>query len=303
MDWELLATEAQNSESQELDTLPPLEAVRLMNRMDRDVSATVEAILPDIARAVDRIGAALRDGGRLFYIGAGTSGRLGVLDASECPPTFSTEPWQVQGIMAGGDDALRNPIEGAEDDGPAGAAAMDEREVGPQDVVVGISASGSAPYVRGALRRARERGAVTVGIANNRPAALEAESDIALLAVTGPEILSGSTRLKAGTAQKMILNMLSTLGMVQAGKVYGNLMVDVKPTNRKLRDRAVRIVCRVCGCGDAEALAALEAGGWRVKVALVMLQSSLSADDAILRLERSGGFVRRALELKTDESA
>ena len=296
MSWESLATEAVNPESGELDRLSPLDAARLMNRLDREVARAVEAALPEVAAAVERIGDALKSGGRLFYVGAGTSGRLGVLDASECPPTFSSDPWQVQGIIAGGDAALRRSIEGAEDDADAGAAVMDERGVTAGDVAAGISASGSAPFVRGALRRARERGATTIGIANNRPAALEAESDIAILAVTGPEILSGSTRLKAGTAQKMVLNMLSTLGMAQAGKTYGNLMVDVRPTNLKLRDRAVRIVRRICDCEDAVAQAALEECGWKVKTALVALKAGVSYEEAENRLARSGGFVRKALE-------
>jgi N-acetylmuramic acid 6-phosphate etherase len=300
--WDHLTTEAAHPDSVGLDRLTPLEAARLMNRMDREVAFAVEAALPEIAAAVEKIGAALRNGGRIFYIGAGTSGRLGVLDASECPPTFNSEPERVQGIIAGGDAALRRSMEGAEDDASAGASLIREKNVGLSDVVVGISASGSAPFVREALRIARERGATTIGIANNRPAALEAESDLAILAVTGPEILSGSTRLKAGTAQKMILNMLSTLGMAQSGKVYGNLMVDVRPTNRKLRDRAVRIVRQACGCTEPEALSTLEASHWRVKTAIVMHLSETDAAHAEKLLEKSGGFIRAALEESVSEN-
>ncbi len=296
MEWAGLSTESLHAGADNLDRLTPLEAARLMNRLDAEVAQAVEAALPVIAEAVERIGRAFRADGRLLYFGAGTSGRLGVLDASECPPTFSSEPWRVQGVIAGGDTALRHSIEGAEDDANAGVREVDVREVGPADVVVGISASGGAPYVRGALRRARERGATTLGVTNNAPAALAAECDLLIAVITGPEILSGSTRLKAGTAQKMVLNMLSTLGMAQAGKTFGNLMVDVKPTNRKLRDRALRIVRQVVPCDAATALVALEASGWRVKIALVMLRQGCDAATAERRLAEVGGFVRRALE-------
>ncbi|HEY3282436.1 MAG TPA: N-acetylmuramic acid 6-phosphate etherase [Armatimonadota bacterium] len=297
MDLTGLLTEAPNPESSGIDRLTTLDALGLMNRMDQQVALAVQAELSSIARAVDLIAERLSAGGRLLYLGAGTSGRLGVLDASECPPTFGVDSNLVQGIIAGGDGALRRSIEGAEDDPEAGARDLKARGVGPADAVVGISASGSTPYVLGGLRAARELGAATIGLTNNRPSEMEGVAEHTIAVVTGPELISGSTRLKAGTAQKLVLNMLSTLTMVKLGRTYGNLMVDVRATNVKLRDRARRLVIAATGCDDAQADEALHSCSWEVKQAIVVLLARVGPDEARTLLERASGFVSRALEL------
>ena len=237
-----LLTEAINERTRDLDLRSPLEQARLMNEEDRRVPAAVEAVLPQIADAVVRIAQALRRGGRLIYVGAGSSGRLAVLDAAECPPTFGTPPDLVQAVLAGDAQAVTEAVEGAEDDEAAGERAMEARGVRPDDVVVGIAASGRTPFVVAAVRRARARGATTIAVACNPASPLEAACELSIVPLVGPEVIAGSTRLGAGTAQKLVLNMLSTLAMVQLGKVYGNLMVDLTATNVKLRRRAVRIV-------------------------------------------------------------
>ena len=252
--------------------------------------------LDAIAVAVERIAEALRKGHRLFYVGAGTSGRLGVLDAAECPPTFGTDPEMVQGIIAGGPVALTRAVEGAEDDAAAGRRDLEARGVGAGDVVVALSASGRTPYCLGALELAKEVGAFTVAVTCNPGSAMGAVADLAIEVVVGPEVLAGSTRMKAGTAQKMVLNMLSTAAMVRLGKCYGNLMVDVRPTNEKLVERARRIVMRVVGCDYETAAGLLERSGNQVKVAIVMGVTGLDAAAARQRLEEHGGFVRRVLE-------
>jgi N-acetylmuramic acid 6-phosphate etherase len=289
------STEAANPATRDLDLLPVLEQARLMNAEDHRVPEAVAAALPAVATAVARVAEALGRGGRLFYVGAGTSGRIAALDAAECPPTFGTDPEMVQAVLAGGLTAMVEAVEGAEDDAAAGAREMDVRGVSPADVVVGVAASGETPFTVAAVRRARERGAWTAGIACNTGSSLEAASDLAIVPLVGPEVVGGSTRLKAGTAQKLVLNMLSTLAMVRLGRVYGNLMVGLRATNVKLRGRAARIVAAAASTGEGQADAALGLAGGRVPVAIVMLRLGLDADAAAERLERAGGSIRRAL--------
>ena len=263
-----LSTEMRDPALSNVDKLSIEERCELQNRSDKQVAAAVAAELPRIVDAVKAISRALKSGGRLFYIGAGTSGRLGVLDASECPPTFGTDPALVQGIIAGGNTALTNAIEGVEDSPVAGATDIGKHGVNAPDVVVGITASGRTPYVLGALRRANEIGALTLGVTNNRDSELEAVcTGPCIAAVVGPEFVSGSTRLKAGTATKVILNTVTTLAMVRLGKGVGNLMVDMNVSNRKLRERALRIVQAVTGADAMAAHAALEKCHWKVKLA------------------------------------
>ncbi len=290
------STEAPNPRTADFDRLPLLERARLMNDEDRRVPESVGAVLPQVVAAVGRIADALRRGGRLLYVGAGTSGRLAALDAAEIPPTFGVAPSVVQAVIAGGPRALCEAVEAAEDDPEAGGREVDLRGVGPGDCVVGVTASGRTPFVLGAVARARERGAFTVGVACAPGSPLEARCDLAIVPVTGPEVIAGSTRLKAGTAQKLVLNMLSTLAMVELGKVYGNLMVDLRPTNAKLRARAVRILVRIAGASEEAAERALAEAGWRVPVAAVMLARGVDAAQADSLLARAGGSLRRALE-------
>jgi N-acetylmuramic acid 6-phosphate etherase len=249
-----------------------------------------------IAAAIATAEGCFRKGGRLFYVGAGTSGRLGVLDASECPPTFGTDPEMVQGIIAGGLPALTRSQEGAEDVVENGARAMDEHGVDARDFVIGIAASGTTPYVHSAIRRARELGARTgvISCSPPPPAVLE-EVDVAILPIVGPEVVTGSTRMKAGTATKLVLNMITTGAMIRLGKTYGNLMVDLKATNNKLKDRSERIVVEVCGVSREEARQLLEAADKSVKTAIVMQKLGVTKDEAEAALERSGGVIRRAI--------
>jgi len=291
-DIELPTTERVNPRTENLDRLPTAEMLSRINDEDATVAAVVRTQLPQIARVVDAAAAALRRGGRLIYVGAGTSGRLSVLDASECLPTFGVSPEQVFGIIAGGERALTRSIEGAEDDRAAGEAAMDAADVGPDHVVIGISASGGAPYVRGAVTRAKARGAVTAGIANTPNAPLSENVDIAIEAVTGPEVIAGSTRLKAGTAQKMILNMISTGAMIRIGKTYGNRMVDVQATNRKLVGRARRLLREIGRVeSDEKADELLQAAGGSVKRGIVMARRGVIASEADELLRAAGGFL------------
>ncbi|HEV2439848.1 MAG TPA: N-acetylmuramic acid 6-phosphate etherase [bacterium] len=289
------STEAANPATRDLDLLPVLEQARLMSAEDHRVPDAVAATLPAIASAVARIAETLRRGGRLFYVGAGTSGRIAALDAAECPPTFGTDPEMVQAVLAGGPRAMVESVEGAEDDAAAGAHEIDVRGVSPADVVIGVAASGETPFTVAAVRRARERGAWTAAIACNAGSSLEAACDVAIIPLVGPEVVAGSTRLKAGTAQKLVLNMLSTLTMVRLGKVYGNLMVDLRAANAKLRRRAARIVAAAASAGEEQAGAALDQAGGRAPVAIVMLRLGLDAAAAAERLERAGGSLRRAL--------
>ena len=295
-----LTTEGFNPATAEIDTMDSLSIVRLINEQDAQVAKAVAAELPHIAAAVDAIVERLSRGGHMVYVGAGTSGRLGVLDASECPPTFGVPRDMVRGMIAGGDRALRDATEVAEDDAQAGAQAIAAENVGAADAVVGISASGRAPYVLGAIEEGKRRGAFTVGLACNRPSALEAHVDVMIALLVGPEVISGSTRMKAGTAQKMVLNMLSTASMIRLGKTYGNLMVDMKASNEKLRVRARRIVSQACGVPPQDAQSALEQCSYEAKTAIVMIKTGMGADQARRRLAEVSGFVRRTLENAQD---
>ncbi len=293
----LPTTELLNPNTEGLDRMPTLEMLTRINDEDATVTGAVRGALSQIALAVDAIAGALQSGGRLIYVGAGTSGRLGCLDAAECLPTFGVSPDQVFGIIAGGERALLRAIEGAEDDAVAGAAAIDEVTVGPNDVVVGVSASGGAPYVRAAVTRARERGAwATVSVANSSNAPLSGDVDIPIEVVTGPEVIQGSTRLKAGTAQKLVLNMLSTGAMVRIGKTYGNRMVDVQSTNAKLVKRSLRLVREIGNVdSDDDASAFLAQAGGSVKLAIVLARRGIDAHAGRELLRASGGFLSLAL--------
>ena len=291
-----LATESINPASQDLDRLSTLELVRVMNSEEAKIAAAVAETLPQIAAAIDEIAVRIPRGGRLIYTGAGTSGRLGVLDASECPPTFSVSPELVVGIIAGGERALRSAGEAAEDDPQAGAADLMAIDLKADDSVVGLSASGRTPYVIGGLRYARSVGALTVGVACNRPAAMSEVCDIAILVGVGAEVLSGSTRLKSGTAQKMVLNMLSTGVMVRLGKTYGNLMIDVRPSNAKLKVRAARLLSLATGLSEDAAGRLLLETDWEVKTAVVVARLGCGALEARRRLAAAGGRVREVLE-------
>lgn len=293
--FERLLTERANPLSRGIDAVSTEEALRIMNREDQQVAVAVAGEIPRIARAVDAMVAAIRNGGRVFYAGAGTSGRLGVLDAAECPPTFSVPPEMVQGIIAGGEGALTHSIEGAEDDPAAGASDLMARGFTPGDLLVGIAASGRTPYVLGAIARAREMGAVTVGISCTPQSDLSAAVDIAIEPLPGPEVVTGSTRLKAGTATKLVLNMLSTATMIQLGHVFQNLMVNVQPTNGKLRDRARRIVAEAGQVDLERASALLDAAGWSVKIAIVMARRGVGRAEAEGLLQRAGGRIAAAL--------
>lgn len=290
-----MLTEKPNPRSANIDQLSTLEMLRVINDEDATVALVVQRALPVIAQAVDTITEHLRQGGRLFYVGAGTSGRLGVLDALECVPTFSTPPKMIQGILAGGDAALTLSVEGAEDDHDAGYQKMIDLGVNARDAVIGIAASGRTPYVIGALKAAGECGAATIAIACNEPAPMLEIVDIPIAAVVGPEIIAGSTRLKAGTAQKMILNMLSTASMIRLGKAYGNLMVDVKITNQKLAERARRIVSQVTGISDEDAARLLEQAHNEVKSAIVMARLGVTLDEARARLHAADGMLRAVI--------
>lgn len=291
-----LATEAVSERFDRIDELPTADIAALMNEADATVPGAVRQALGAIVDAIDGIVARLADGGRLFYVGAGTSGRIGVLDASECPPTFGTEPDRVQAIIAGGPSAVVTPSEGTEDDAAAGAAAIAHAGVGPPDAVVAIASSGRTPFALAAARRAGERGALTVGVSCNEHAVLSGLVDHAIEVPVGPEIVAGSTRLKAGTAQKLVLNMISTITMVRLGKTYGNLMVDLRATNDKLRERAVGMVASIADTDRAAAGAALERTGYDVRRAVLVLRFGITADEADARLLAVDGRLKRALE-------
>jgi len=286
-----LETEQRNPRTMDLDQLPTAELVKRMHEENLAAFTAVERVLPQVTQVVDIVVERLGRGGRLFYVGAGTSGRLGVLDASECPPTFGVPKELIQGLIAGGDFALRNSIEGAEDDAAIGARDLTARDITSKDVVVGIAASGRTPYVIGALDAARAAGACPVAVANVSHSMLAPHADITIEAVTGPEVVTGSTRLKAGTAQKLILNLITTAAMVRLGKVYSNLMVDVRASNIKLRDRAARIIMSATDADRSTAERALVAAGGQVKTAIVMILRDVSAQEATELLNASGGWV------------
>lgn len=287
-------TERRNPRTIDIDLATPLEIVDLMTAEDAMVPAAVATQRVEIARAIDLAEAAFRAGGRLFYVGAGTSGRLGVLDASECPPTFGTDPELVQGIIAGGPAALTRAQEGAEDRSENGATDLEARAPTARDFVVGIAASATTPYVRGALEHAHARGARTALVASSPPPDdLLSVVDVAIVPIVGPEVVTGSTRLKAGTATKLVLNMITTGAMIRLGKTYGNLMVDLRATNAKLRARSERMVVEICGVTRADARRILDAAGGRVKTAIVMQALGIEREEAERRLEAAQGIVRR----------
>jgi N-acetylmuramic acid 6-phosphate etherase len=291
-----LLTEQPHPDSTDLDQLPVLELLTLINAADADVAGAVQRELPRIARAVEAIAASLENGGRLIYAGAGTSGRLGVLDAVECPPTFCTPPGLVCALIAGGDAALRASVEGAEDDPAAGARDLAVSGFTPADAVVGIAASGRTPYVLGAVRHARAAGAVTCGISCTPDSELSRAVEYPIEPLPGPEILTGSTRMRAGTATKMVLNMISTAVMVRLGYVYGNLMVNVQPANAKLEDRARRIVRQATGATAERAAELLAAAGRSVRTAIVMQKLGVGREAAEQRLAHAKGRIREALK-------
>lgn len=290
-----LATEATDSSLDDIDLVSTLEAAQRMNALDRSVPAALEPCLPAIALAADSIAAAFSRGGRLIYVGAGTPGRLGVLDASECPPTFGTDPAQVVGVIAGGSVALTTAVEGAEDDEAAAVRDLDALGLTADDVVVGISASGRTPYVIAAILEARRRSALSVSVACNPDSAAGREADIAIDAVVGPEFIAGSTRLKAGTAQKLVLNMITTLAMVRSNKTYGNRMVDVRATNEKLVARSFSLVQDVTGAAPADVAAALDAADGEVKTAIAMILTGSSASVVRSRLAAADGSLRAVI--------
>lgn len=298
-----LVSEARNPRSAEIDLMTASEIVTCMNAEDQGVAEAVAAEIPAIARTVDQIVEAITQGGRLIYIGAGTSGRLGVLDASECPPTFSVPESMVVGLIAGGERALRHPVEAAEDDADQGAADLQAIDLDARDVVVGIAVSGRTPYVIGALRHAKKVGAFTASLSCNPGSPITQIADAAISPVVGPEVITGSTRLKSGTAQKMVLNMLSTASMIRLGKTWGNRMVDVTISNQKLADRAVEMLCDATGCQRAEAQELLHRSDGSVKLAILMQITGLGAEEARATLEAERGFLRKAIERAGKNSA
>jgi N-acetylmuramic acid 6-phosphate etherase len=294
--YQQLATEQVNPATRDIDRMTTLEMVQAMNAEDASVAGAVARALPQIAEAIEAIAARLRRGGRLIYMGAGTSGRLGVLDASECPPTFNVSPEMIVGCVAGGPIALARSQEDQEDSAEGGQADAARLHIGEADALVGITASGRTAYVLGATAYARERGALTIGLVCNAGSPLEAQADMTIITVVGPEVISGSTRLKAGTAQKMVLNMLSTGVMILLGKTFGNLMVDVQATNQKLHQRAITIVRQATGLEHAAAETFLSASGGEVKTAIFAAQAKIAPDEARARLAAHDGVLRAALD-------
>ncbi|RKL62144.1 N-acetylmuramic acid 6-phosphate etherase [Thermoanaerobacteraceae bacterium SP2] len=295
MDLAKLVTEGRNPDTMDIDMLETKEMLKKINNEDKKVPLAVEKEIPNIAKAVDVIAQRLREGGKLFYIGAGTSGRLGVLDASECPPTYGVDPEMVQGIIAGGDTAIRKSMEGVEDDAGQGKIDLMGKKLSSKDAVVGLAASGRTPYVLGAMEYARSIGVLTVGICCTPENLMEKYADIMITPVVGPEVITGSTRMKAGTAQKLVLNMISTGVMIKLGKVYSNLMVDVRATNEKLVQRARRIVKQATGAGEELIDKVLEETEFNVKLAIVMILTGLRKDEAEKLLEKNFGHIRKAL--------
>lgn len=291
-----IATEQRNPNTMNIDTLSTLDMVKLINQEDHRVADAVGEVTDKIAQAVDVIAEKLAAGGRLIYCGAGTSGRLGILDAVECPPTYSTDPETVQALMAGGYGAIFKAVEGAEDSKKLGVEDMKNIHFSQKDVLVGIAASGRTPYVRGCMEYAKQLGAPTVAVTCCPGSELDQFADIGIAPAPGPEVVTGSTRMKSGTAQKMVLNMLSTGAMIKLGKVYGNLMVDVKPSNEKLIRRCVTIVCSAAECTEAEATKALEECDYRPKVAIVMVLRGVNAETACAMLQKAEGRIAKVLE-------
>ena len=291
-----LQTEQANPASKNIDTKSVAEILSIINSEDRKVPAAVEPAIPQIAAVVEATEKAFKNGGRLFYVGAGTSGRLGVLDASECPPTYGVERELVQGIIAGGREALVRSIEWAEDDEDAGRAALDEKNINEKDVVIGITASGQAPYVIGAMKRGKEVGACVGAISCNRNSRIFKFADHSIFLGVGPEIVAGSTRMKSGTAQKLVLNMITTASMIRIGKVYNNLMVDLVPVNKKLIQRSIRLIVTATGCERAEAEKAFEASGKHPKTAIVMVLLNVTETEARTLLQKAEGRIGTAVQ-------
>jgi N-acetylmuramic acid 6-phosphate etherase len=289
-------TEQINPHTLKIDRVPTLEMLRMINDEDHLVADAVQRVLPSIAVAVEKIVEQIGKGGRLVYCGCGTSGRLGVLDAAECPPTFGTDPSLVVGLIAGGKDAFLKAVEGAEDDAAQGRRDLETIQFSPNDALVGIAASGRTPYVIGAMEYARSLGAPAIALTCSANAKMSRCADVAITPLPGPEAITGSTRMKSGTAQKMVLNMISTGVMIKLGKVYGNLMVDVKASNEKLYERAVSIVARATGADDATARRTLKKCGFSCKTAIVMLLCKLDADQAAEALTTAGGLIAKAVE-------
>ncbi|MHA7849169.1 N-acetylmuramic acid 6-phosphate etherase [Serratia sp. D1N4] len=295
IDLSTLVTESRNQASENIDTLPTLEMLKVINAEDQKVTLAVELVLPQVALAVDAISAAFTHGGRLIYCGAGTSGRLGILDASECPPTYGTPREQVIGLIAGGHPAILQAVENAEDNEAQGEQDLRDLNFNASDVLVGIAASGRTPYVMGAMRYARTQGATVVALTCNQNSEMSQLADIAIEPIVGSEVVTGSSRMKAATAQKLVLNMLSTGAMIRIGKVYGNLMVDVEATNAKLVQRQVNIVMQATACSHQRASEALDACGRHCKTAIVMILANLSATEASTILKHNNGFIRAVL--------
>jgi N-acetylmuramic acid 6-phosphate etherase len=295
---ELLTTESRNQQTMQIDTAEAIDILRIMNEQDQLVALAVKEVLPEVEAAVQFVFESFKNGGRLIYLGAGTSGRLGVLDAVECPPTFSTEPEMVVGLMAGGEGAFLKAVEGAEDAPELGVNDLKQLELTENDTVIGIAASGRTPYVIGALRYARSIGAKTVALSCNKNAAISKEADQAIEVIVGPEVLTGSTRLKSGTAHKMILNMISTSSMILLGKAYENLMVDVKVSNLKLKERAIGIIRKITGVSYDVALETLEKSDLQVKTAIVMIMTETTKQQAEELLDAANGYVKMAIQKK-----
>ncbi|NGZ15184.1 N-acetylmuramic acid 6-phosphate etherase [Vibrio aestuarianus] len=295
IDLTQLVTEGRNSASADIDTLPTLEMLQVINREDQKVAFAVEKTLPQVAQAVDAIVLAFQTGGRLIYMGAGTSGRLGILDASECPPTYGSHPDLVVGLIAGGHQAILKAVENAEDNTELGQDDLKHLHLTDKDVVVGIAASGRTPYVLGGMAYAKSVGATVVAIACNPQCAMQRQADIAIIPVVGAEVVTGSSRMKAGTAQKLILNMLTSGAMIRSGKVFGNLMVDVEATNAKLIQRQNNIVVEATGCNSDQAEQALNACQRHCKTAILMILADMNAEQATQKLAKHNGFIRAAL--------
>lgn len=293
----MLTTEMRNQNSAHIDTMSTMEILKTINNEDKTVAYRVEDVLPEVESAVETVYQSLIRGGRLFYIGAGTSGRIGILDAVECPPTFSTPPDLVQAIIAGGENAFIKAVEGAEDDSTLGAKDLEERNLTSIDVVIGIAASGRTPYVIGALQYAKQVGAKTVSLTSNKNAKISEHADIAIEVETGPEVVTGSTRMKAATAHKLILNMITTSTMIKVGKVYENLMVDLKVSNIKLQERAKSIVSTITGVPYSKAEEMLEITNYEVKPAIVMIKTGATFEQAKGYIQSANGFVRKAIDI------
>lgn len=303
IDLSQLATERQNPSTAEIDRVSTLEMLRLINQEDQRVALAVAQVLPQIVAAVDLIAAQLKQGGRLFYLGAGTSGRLGVLDASECPPTFGVEPDLVVGLIAGGDRALRHAVEGAEDSPEGAVADLQAQQFGAKDLLVGLAASGRTPYVLGGLVYAQSLGAHTIAVACSQNSQIGAVAELIIEPLPGAEVITGSTRMKAGTAQKLVLNMLSTGAMVKLGKVYGNLMVDVRASNHKLVERCKQILSAATGLSRPEAKALLEATDYDVKLAILLQKTGLPLTEAKLLLLQAEGYLQQAIDQASDPAS